>query len=470
MSFEGDLKTLSLPQVLQLLSGGKQTGTLHIQTGRLTHLIYFEEGQIAAYAPGLRDPIDVGSALCKTGVLSRSLVEFVAKKAASTGRSLGNHLVATGSATAEAVTEAVYNAVKEQLFEMLMIRIGLYEFKQSEFMPEEFDPHHLEFPYRINAGELMIENLRRQEEWKDFEALLPSADIVLERHVHNKNEWNKLDAPTGHAKELSLVDGRRSIAEIMEVTTLSSFELYRVLCASLNKDFIALPRKHRMAELGDEAAKQGDAVAAIKFFTNAMMRDQLDHLIRLRFARHLVELGLTGDAFEQLIVLGEQFEHLGQPDFAETFYQEALEIIPDHIEAKRRLEKLRAEKSGEKSPADLSQAPPSDENAEETPEEPAEKIEDEKPAEEPEEEDNATTEDPSDGEDAPEDEPGADEVPTMDDFSADYVSDSEEEEENEEESDSGDDAGATPEEPAEDEDEGVPAESDASESKSQDSE
>lgn len=166
MAFDGELKNFSLPDILQMLQMGKRTGALSIRHGEEIGTLYFRKGELV-------------------------------------------------HATYKNVTGA------EAAYSLLNWKIGSFRFDTTIYPTRR--------TIEISTTNLTLEAARRSDELADLQTELPSPDTVLHfaniagrvDDIHlSPNEW----------KVLSLVDGRRNIAdicadsEIDEVSTLQIIE------------------------------------------------------------------------------------------------------------------------------------------------------------------------------------------------------------------------------------------------------
>ena len=93
MSLTGNLKTVSFPDVLQLLSTGKKTGILSVSYGSRKKAIAFREGNII-FASSVNTNEDLlGNLLLKRGKISKKDLERAITLHKQSGRALGSTLI-----------------------------------------------------------------------------------------------------------------------------------------------------------------------------------------------------------------------------------------------------------------------------------------------------------------------------------------------------------------------------------------
>src|SRR5512146_1896755 len=93
MSLSGNLKTVSFPDILQLLATGKKTGILECKTARRQKEVAFRDGNII-FASSVNATEDLlGNLLLKRGKISKLDLEKAIALHKQTGRQLGTTLI-----------------------------------------------------------------------------------------------------------------------------------------------------------------------------------------------------------------------------------------------------------------------------------------------------------------------------------------------------------------------------------------
>jgi hypothetical protein len=166
MAFDGDLKSFSLSDILQMLQMGKRTGALSIRHGEEIGTLYFRKGELVH----------------------------------ATYKNL------TGE-------DAAYS--------LLNWKTGRFRFDTTIYPTRR--------SIEISATNLILEAARRSDELADLQTELPPPDTVL-HFANVAGKVDEIHLSADEWKVLSLVDGRRSIAticadsEIDEVSTLQIIE------------------------------------------------------------------------------------------------------------------------------------------------------------------------------------------------------------------------------------------------------
>ncbi len=208
MRLEGTLDAFSLPDIFQLLSYTKKTGTLHLRRQGVHGAVHLREGQVTgARSDVVRQALGrrlVGAGLVDDEALASAVELLVDDPTAGLGRTLveGGHLDAATARTvaAEQATDAV--------FDLMRWTEGAFT-----FVVDEPDPDDLGAALPVET--VVEEGQRRLATWPALTAAVPARDAVVclaptpaEPPVLSRDEWQLL----------SVVDGRRSVGDLVTLT------------------------------------------------------------------------------------------------------------------------------------------------------------------------------------------------------------------------------------------------------------
>ncbi|MHC4660342.1 MAG: DUF4388 domain-containing protein [Planctomycetota bacterium] len=337
MALRGNLESFSLPEIFQSLSVNQHTGTLRVNDGESEKLIYFSGGEINLMASGKRETTKIGDFLIKTGRATPQQVQECLKDQERSGKMLGQLLVERGVIGEEDVREAVINKIEEEIYDLFLWKKADFEFLPGYCPHEMVDPLQKTSKLRINANSVIMESLRRMDEWERIAQVIPDLTLVFSPANLNPDVITRIGISENHKREIWLVDGKKSVNELVAISMLNKFEFCKLMYESFRNHVVAPARKEDMVSMGEEAVRRRDLEGVKKFFWNALHATPKDHLLRQRWAGHLKALKLNRGAFEQYRILGDQYLAEGNNASAIGFYQEALKLISDDIITMRHL-------------------------------------------------------------------------------------------------------------------------------------
>jgi hypothetical protein len=229
MPLEGELKDFNILEVIQLLGQQGKTGVLKVSgLGKLGDEaeIFFFEGRITHATSVQRAKGDrLGERLAKTGIISRDDLYTALRSQKKSGRFLGEIVVEEGMAEEQSVLNALHTQVHELIYEVFRLEAGKFKF---EPIPGK------EFPkvsVQLHADEVMLNILKMVDEWPEIEKRVPPPTMVLQKV--GTLEEHGITLSEDHDAIYRLVDGTRTVQEIIEMSLLGRFATLEILASLL---------------------------------------------------------------------------------------------------------------------------------------------------------------------------------------------------------------------------------------------
>jgi hypothetical protein len=167
MSLVGRLEDLALPDIFQIISLSKKTGTLVVRSRRGTGMVIFKDGQvIQAASDSIRDSL--GNILVSQGMLEEAaLAKALAFQKREPDKPLGMILVDMGSVTAQTLQSVIRKQIEEIIYDLLDWEGGFFNFELGEIAPKdtiEIDTQDFLLKSGISAEYLLMEGTRILDE------------------------------------------------------------------------------------------------------------------------------------------------------------------------------------------------------------------------------------------------------------------------------------------------------------------
>jgi hypothetical protein len=229
MALEGSLKDFNILEVIQLLGQQGKTGVLRVWAwGKKDNEagISFFEGRITHATSTQRTKGDLlGERLAKTGIISRDDLYTALRSQKKSGRFLGEIVVEEEMAEKQAVLNALYTQVHELLYEVFRLEEGTFKFDplSREALPQ--------VSVQLNADEVMLNILKMVDEWPEIEKKVPPPTMVLQKS--GTLEEHGISLSEDHDAIYRLVDGTRSVQEIVDISLLGKFATLEIIASLL---------------------------------------------------------------------------------------------------------------------------------------------------------------------------------------------------------------------------------------------
>jgi len=269
MAIEGSLQDVNLADICQLLAMGRKIGCLTITDRSNFGYIYFEEGRVT-YASVLNRPDRLGDLLVKNGVITRDELQraMEAQAEEESGR-LGEMLVRQNALTEDELHEYITVQIEEAVYHLFTWDRGSFYFDPDQ------TPDDGIFRVSIPTESLLLEGARRVDEWSLIEKKIPSFDIVFSvvKDPRETDTGDDFELTGEQRKLLPLLDGERTVEEIVRDSGMVEFDVGKALYGLLQAGFID------QAGTRPEAAASGDERVAehvelgVAFYRSGMLED-----------------------------------------------------------------------------------------------------------------------------------------------------------------------------------------------------
>jgi tetratricopeptide (TPR) repeat protein len=332
VGIKGDVRSIPLASVLQDLVTNEKTGTLAIRHKDRAVSLWFDKGALRLVGLGGREGPSLLNGLLATEKIKPEEAPTVTGRRTSEGGFVRG-LLKKGRLTRDDLRAALEHQMGEHVCDAFLWTEATFEFDEGEPDDQAFDVDQLDLEARVAVEGLIMEAVRRIDEWGETrKAILSSGEILVPDPTRPPPEGDPMVR-----RVYALLDGERSLRDVEELTRLGHFNLLRA-AALLIRSGAARP-------IGAaEAFERARARAGRKEWDAAlrMVRYGLDHerknlgLIELGF-RAAEELGRAEDAASFGRQLASVQQESGQLEAAIRTYQKVLAHAPKDLVSHERL-------------------------------------------------------------------------------------------------------------------------------------
>lgn len=222
MAIEGDLKSLNITSVLQLISSERLTGVLKVRKQPEIVDVGFVDGDIAGAFFEVGDRAErLETYLVKSGMIGKNLFDMIVDIHHETKRPVVNIIIEDKYLTIEEIERTIKFKIQEVMDELFTWREGDFKFAEGVLIyPKSV------IKVRMHTEGLILESARRLDEWPRISKAIHSPDIVFRRV--DRPEL-KLQLKEDEARILSLIDERRSVEDLLQISGLGKFHTYSCL-------------------------------------------------------------------------------------------------------------------------------------------------------------------------------------------------------------------------------------------------
>ena len=230
MRLEGSLDAFSLPDIFQLLSFTKKTGALHLKRADVRGIVHFNAGSVTgAVSDDGRQALGrrlIGADKVDEGALGAAVQRAAGDSSIGVVRALSE----AGALDENVLRELLAEQIVDAVFDLLRWPDGEFAFALETTNPDDIG-------LALPVDELVTEARRRVEYWAQISQAVPSGEAVLMLApapagdpVVSRDEWALL----------GLIDGRRSVAELVMLTGRGEYALVASLAALVERGLLVV--------------------------------------------------------------------------------------------------------------------------------------------------------------------------------------------------------------------------------------
>lgn len=322
MAFEGNLETMPVADLLQWASNGRYTGTIRVANAEITKMIYIRKGDIVSCTS--TDPREfLGHFLVSQGAIDETDLQGAIIDQDRHSGLLGQLLVQRGAISEERLEEMLRIKAEEAIFDLFTWTSGQFRFIEGELPGFEL------VPISLGVQGLVLEGMRRLDEWERISEAIPSmlAVPVSVRPLLEDAE----DMDPGCRSVLESVDDDRSIEDICLHTHSTEFYVCDILFREIQMGRIKVVRPRSsvrreetatgmsgesLVKVARDHLESGEFETAIRHLQAAASLEPHDRVLRETISgvegevrERLAECGIGPTAVPELaIVIGEMSE------------------------------------------------------------------------------------------------------------------------------------------------------------------
>ena len=166
----------------------------------------------------------IGRYLLRESLIDREDLDRILKNRGPNRGLLGTQLVKLGYISLEELRGVLVQQTSELIYEALRWRRGEFRFVRFASRPEAEDAD-----LGLPVASILMEGLRRVDEWRLIEEQLHSFDAIPRRDEEALRTVDLERFAPDERRVLAIIDGASTVGEIVERSQLSSFEVCKVI-------------------------------------------------------------------------------------------------------------------------------------------------------------------------------------------------------------------------------------------------
>lgn len=239
MALVGNIRDFGLSDFLYLVDRGYKTGCLHLDRLDESASLYFEKGKLVT-ASRKEHAGPLTDLLMSRGKLTPQQGQHAAQVQQSNGgTTLSQVLVDLNYISRDDLQKLLQQHIEESVYSLFGWPDGEFRFEQNQ-RPEPVAPI---MPTPLPVEHLIMEGVRRIDEWGQIKERIPSTDMVV-RFVEQPGEKAKgVQLAAEEWRVFARINGKDTLAEIAKKTGLGDFDVCRIVYGFLTAGLVDVMKK-----------------------------------------------------------------------------------------------------------------------------------------------------------------------------------------------------------------------------------
>jgi hypothetical protein len=220
---EGKLGDFSLPDIFQLIALTGKSGALLVTSTDAQGRILFNDGEVC-YAVADVKRVAIGARLVQAGLATEEEILHVLETKRSEGfqGSLAQALLQSVEVDEAELDLFMRSQIEDAVFDLLRLTEATFTFDAS------VEPDTT-VGMTVSTEHLIVEGGRRLAEWSAIREHIPGSEVVLVLSPNAGATEGRVSITAAQWHVLTLVDGRRTVADIVDLSGQGEFNTSRLL-------------------------------------------------------------------------------------------------------------------------------------------------------------------------------------------------------------------------------------------------
>ena len=344
MGLTGSLRTMSLADVAQTLSRSRADGILRLTGQDGGRDIFFSKGEVIRISlvdvPIIHSLIDH---LLAMGALDRSALGMADTQAQNSPSSAMSQaqmsggfatieaLLASGRIDVQVVEEALETVICDQFLDLLSWENASFEFTEAGDDAPETRLALTEaerFPARVPLDMLLMDSVRRLDEYHRIRCELPTEDAVLVVEDGREDDLARRSGSYPARCIVPLINGVNSLGDLVTFSVCTRVDVYTVVHSLLSAGVIRVLNLEEMQAMGHALMSDQNFSQAATLYRRVLAFDSEREEVRQNLATCLEAMGDSPEAASSFAQLAIARLQDGAADSAIHFARRSCQLQP----------------------------------------------------------------------------------------------------------------------------------------------
>lgn len=334
-SLKGNLNSVDLANIFQMLTLNSREGTLYIFEGASRKAIFFGHDGVSMLSKGRTKSDALGRILLRYDRLTPQQLVYAVERQSESGRLLGQVLVEENLCSRADIDEALQLQIQEEVYNLFIWKDAQFEFVEGE-PDEEFRSEGVQ-KLTFNVNSVIMEAARRVDEWQWIQSLVPDTREVFRYNSRNVPLTDSIFQEPYSGKVLAAIDGKRSVDEVIAASYVNKFEVCKIIALLTDAGAIEKLPVPELRREADAAVAAGDTQAALKFLSRLIAVKSDSPEMHEQLAKAFEREHELANAARHYGVYAQMLADQGKAREAFEVYRRICEFLPTDLAAADRM-------------------------------------------------------------------------------------------------------------------------------------
>ncbi|MFC1524787.1 PQQ-binding-like beta-propeller repeat protein [Planctomycetota bacterium] len=349
MPSKSNLNDIDLVSFFQDLITTNKEGTLIISEGKDREIFYIRQGKINLLASNNYSELTLENLLVASGLLTEEQLKkalqrqqelAVLKKQQPAEQKLEAVLAELGYIKKSDLEQQIGSIISEEIYGLFASgvleppeskRQIEFEFSEGPISPEIKYPVNFITTFVLDINPILNKAKSRQEECTTIKQSIAHHGIIFTLTVQGEKSASRTGQDPTVSEVLPLINGIRTVEDIVNESSLSEFQAYQVLYNLLDQETIREVTLQELKTNGHRLVKEGKHELALALYQQAHRTSPLDIPILENLAEVLALVKKTQAASQIYEKLARLLLEKDRGPLAVIAYQKALDLQPEDI-------------------------------------------------------------------------------------------------------------------------------------------
>lgn len=270
MALKGNLSTVSLADIFQVLSHGHSTGLLRIQAPEGTRFVEILDGQVSIVARS-SNRILLGDLLLSRGLVDEDTLNKALAVQKQSGKLLGQLLMDIGALQLVDIENALRFQIEEEICDLFLLKSAEFDFLANATLDAKMALGGGLVRLKIDPNGLLLEAARRLDDWQKVEKRVSSQSMLFE--LTNQGA-ELLKSAEGLSAEgmilLKLIEEGRTIESMVQKACLGRLNTNMLLTELWDAQLVVPAQPERYVQAAETHLQHGRLEEADRIAAQAL--------------------------------------------------------------------------------------------------------------------------------------------------------------------------------------------------------